>query len=183
MRVENVEPGTGSSFVDEVKGGAIPKEYISAIEKGFKEALDHGVLAGYPMVDIKAAVYDGSYHEVDSSEIAFKMAAIMAFKEAVRKAGAILLEPIMKVEVTTPEEYMGNVIGDLNSKRGQIERMSDRGNLKVVDAKVPLASMFGYATDLRSMSQGRANYSMEFAYYAEVPKNVAETIAAKKAGK
>lgn len=176
MRIEPQEQGKGSEFTDEVKGGVIPKEYIPAIEKGFKEALDKGVLAGYPMVDIKAAVYDGSYHEVDSSEAAFKMAGIMAFKDAVRKANPILLEPIMKVEVTTPEEYMGNVIGDLNSKRGQIDQMVDRGNLKVIDAKVPLAEMFGYATQLRSMSQGRANYSMEFLHYSEVPRHVAEAI-------
>ncbi len=176
MKIEPQEPGVGSEFVDGVKGGVIPREYIPAIEKGFKEALDKGVLAGYPMVDIKATVFDGSFHEVDSSEAAFKMAGIMAFKDAVRKANPILLEPVMKVEVTTPEEYMGNVIGDLNSKRGQIDQMSDRGKLKVVDAKVPLAEMFGYATALRSMSQGRANYSMEFLHYSEVPRHVAEAI-------
>ncbi len=176
IRIEPQEQGKGSEFVDEVKGGVIPKEYIPAIEKGFKEALDKGVLAGYPMVDVKATVYDGTYHEVDSSEAAFKMAGILAFKDAVRKANPILLEPIMKVEVTTPEEYMGNVIGDLNSKRGQIDQMTDRGNLKVIDAKVPLAEMFGYATQLRSMSQGRANYSMEFLHYHEVPRHVAEEI-------
>ncbi len=176
LRIEPQEPGTGSSFVDEVKGGAIPREYIPAIEKGFKEALDKGIVAGYPMVDVKATVFEGSFHEVDSSEAAFKMAGIMAFRDACRKANPILLEPIMKVEVTTPEEYMGNVIGDLNSKRGQIDSMSDRGNLKVVDAKVPLAEMFGYATQLRSMSQGRANYSMEFLHYAEVPRHAAEAI-------
>ncbi len=176
LRIEPQEPGAGSIFVDEVKGGSIPREYIPAIEKGFKEALDKGIVAGYPMVDIKAVVFEGSYHEVDSSEAAFKMAGIMAFKEACRKATPILLEPIMKVEVTTPEEYMGNVIGDLNSKRGQIDQMSDRGNLKVIDSKVPLAEMFGYATQLRSMSQGRANYSMEFLHYSEVPRHAAEAI-------
>ncbi len=176
IKIDPQEPGKGSEFVDGVKGGVIPREYIPAIEKGFKEALDKGVLAGYPMVDIKATVFDGSFHEVDSSEAAFKMAGIMAFKDAVRKANPILLEPVMKVEVTTPEEYMGNVIGDLNSKRGQIDQMTDRGNLKVIDAKVPLAEMFGYATALRSMSQGRANYSMEFLHYAEVPRHVAEAI-------
>ncbi len=181
LRIAPQEQGKGSEFIDEVKGGVIPREYIPAIEKGFKEALDKGVLAGYPMVDIKAAVYDGSYHEVDSSEAAFKMAGIMAFKDAVRKANPVLLEPVMKVEVTTPEEYMGNVIGDLNSKRGQIDKMTDRGNLKVVDAKVPLAEMFGYATALRSMSQGRANYSMEFLHYNEVPRHVAEEIIGKNA--
>ncbi|HRH33134.1 MAG TPA: elongation factor G [bacterium] len=176
LRIEPQEAGAGSIFVDEVKGGNIPREYIPAIEKGFKEALDKGIVAGYPMVDVKAAVFEGSYHEVDSSEAAFKMAGILAFKEACRKASPILLEPIMKVEVTTPEEYMGNVIGDLNSKRGQIDQMNDRGNLKVIDAKVPLAEMFGYATQLRSMSQGRANYSMEFLHYDEVPRHAAEAI-------
>lgn len=178
LRVEPMEEGAGSEFVDEVKGGVIPREYIPAVEKGVKEALERGVLAGYPMVDVKAAVFDGSYHEVDSSEAAFKMAAIMGFREACRKAGAILLEPIMKVEVTTPEEYMGNVVGDLNSKRGQIGKMEDRANIKVIDAKVPLSEMFGYATQLRSMTQGRANYSMEFLHYAEAPKFVAEKVVA-----
>ena len=176
LRIEPQEAGAGSMFVDEVKGGNIPREYIPAIEKGFKEALDKGIVAGYPMVDVKASVFEGSYHEVDSSEAAFKMAGILAFKEACRKANPVLLEPIMKVEVTTPEEYMGNVIGDLNSKRGQIDQMNDRGNLKVIDAKVPLAEMFGYATQLRSMSQGRANYSMEFLHYNEVPRHAAEAI-------
>ncbi len=176
------EGGKTYEFVDEVKGGAIPREYIPAIEKGVKEAMESGILAGYPMVDVKVTVYDGSYHEVDSSEIAFKMAAIFAFKDACQKASPVLLEPVMKVEVTTPEEYMGNIIGDLNAKRGQIEEMTDRGNAKVVLAKVPLAEMFGYATSLRSMSQGRANYSMEFSHYNEVPRNILEQIK-EKAGK
>ncbi len=180
LRIEPNGEGNGSVFVDELKGGVVPREYVPAIEKGFKEALTKGIVANYPMVDVKCAVYDGSYHEVDSSEAAFKMAAIMAFRDACRKATPIILEPIMKVEVTTPEEYMGNVIGDLNSKRGQIDHMSDRGKLKVIDAKVPLAEMFGYATQLRSMSQGRANYSMEFLHYSEVPRNVADQIAGKK---
>jgi elongation factor G len=180
LRIEPQEQGKGFEFVDEVKGGVIPKEFIPAIEKGVREALLSGGLAGYPMVDIKAAVFYGSYHEVDSSEIAFKMAAIFAFREACQKAGPILLEPIMKVEVTTPEEYMGNIIGDLSAKRGQIEEMSDRANIKVVKAKVPLAEMFGYSTSLRSMSQGRANYVMEFSHYAEVPKNILETIKEKQ---
>ncbi|MHB8903900.1 MAG: elongation factor G [Patescibacteria group bacterium] len=179
LRVEPQEVGKGSEFVDEVKGGVIPREYIPAIEKGVKEALNSGVVAGYPMVDVKTAVFYGSYHEVDSSEIAFKLAAIHAFREACQKAGPVLLEPMMKVEVTTPEEYMGNIIGDLSSKRGQIEEMSDRANIKVVKAKVPLAEMFGYSTGLRSMSQGRANYTMEFSNYAEVPKNILETIKEK----
>lgn len=181
LRVEPLEQGKGFEFLDEIKGGAIPREYVTAIEKGVKEAMDQGVVAGYPMVDVRAAVYDGSYHEVDSSEAAFKMCSILAFKDACRKAKAILLEPIMKVEVVTPEEYMGSIVGDLNSKRGQIDEMTDRGTGKVVLAKVPLAEMFGYATDLRSMSQGRANYTMEFLHYSEVPRNVAENIKAKNA--
>ena len=176
IRVEKQEEGVGNEFVDAVKGGVIPKEYIPAVEKGVKEATEQGVLAGYPMVDIKTTVYDGTYHEVDSSEVAFKMAAIFGFKDACRKASPILLEPIMSVEIVTPEEYMGNIVGDLNSKRGQIGQMVDRGNAKVVDAKVPLAEMFGYATALRSMSQGRANFTMEFLHYSEVPKNIAEEI-------
>ncbi len=182
LRVEPMESGKGYEFADEVKGGTIPREYIPAIEKGVKEAMLSGVSAGYPMVDIKTAVYDGSYHEVDSSEIAFKMAAIFAFKDACRKAGPILMEPIMAVEVVTPEEYMGNIIGDLNSKRGQIGEMADRANVKVVTATVPLAEMFGYATALRSMSQGRANYTMEFSHYHEVPKSILEQIQ-EKSGK
>jgi len=176
LRVEPNEEGGGFEFSDKIKGGVIPREYIPAIEKGVREAMDQGVLAGYPMVDIKVAVYDGSYHEVDSSEAAFKMASIFAFKDACRNAGAVILEPVMKVEITTPEDYMGSVVGDVSSRRGQIEQMSDRGNLKVIDAKVPLSEMFGYATELRSMSQGRANYSMEFLQYEEVPKNIAEKI-------
>jgi elongation factor G len=182
IKVEPVEAGTGNSFVDEIKGGVVPREYIPAIEKGVKEANENGVLAGFPMVDVKATVYDGSYHEVDSSEAAFKMAAIFGYKDACRKAKPILLEPIMKVEVTTPEEYMGNIVGDLSSKRGQIGQMSERTNIKVIDAKVPLAEMFGYATSLRSLSQGRANYTMEFLEYAEVPKNIAETLIGEKSG-
>ena len=176
------ETEKGYEFIDEVKGGVIPKEYIPAIEKGVKEAMQSGVVVGYPMINIKATVYDGSYHEVDSSEVAFKMAAIMAFKDACRQARPILLEPIMKVEVVTPEEYMGNIIGDLNAKRGQIDEMIDRPNsIKAIQAKVPLAEMFGYATSLRSMSQGRANYTMEFNKYSEVPKNVLETLKEKSA--
>ena len=176
IRVEPQAEGDGYEFVDAVKGGVIPKEYIPAVGKGVKEAMDQGVLAGYPMVDIKATVYDGTYHEVDSSEAAFKMAGIFAFKEACRKAKPILLEPIMKVEAITPEEYMGNIVGDLNSKRGQIDQLTDRGTAKVILAKVPLAEMFGYATTLRSLSQGRASYTMEFFRYSEVPGNIAETI-------
>jgi len=180
LRVEPQLEGAGNAFANEVKGGSIPREYIPAIEKGVNEANQQGVLAGYPMVDVKTTVFDGSYHEVDSSEAAFKMCAILGFKDACRKAGAVLLEPIMRVEVVTPEEYMGNVVGDINSKRGQIENMEDRMNLKVVKAKVPLSEMFGYATQLRSMSQGRANYTMEFLHYSEVPRNVSEAIIQKK---
>lgn len=180
-----VEPneGKGFEFVDGVKGGVIPKEYISAIGKGAREAMDKGILAGYTLVDIKATVYDGSYHEVDSSEAAFKIAGSMAFQEAARKANPIILEPIMKVEVVTPENFMGDVIGDLNSKRAQIEEMSDRGNVKVIKAQVPLAEMFGYATQLRSMTQGRASYSMEISHYAEIPRNVVDELIAKRQGK
>lgn len=167
-------------FVDEVKGGTIPREFIPAIQKGVKESMDKGVIAGYPLLKIKATVYDGSYHDVDSNEAAFKIAGSMAFSEAAKKANPVLLEPIMKVEVTTPEEFMGDVIGNLNSKRGQIEEMGDRGQAKVIDAKVPLAEMFGYATELRSMTQGRASYAMEFSNYAEVPHNVAEEIKGNK---
>ncbi|NTU98730.1 elongation factor G [Candidatus Falkowbacteria bacterium] len=179
LRIEPNEQGKGYEFIDEVKGGSIPREYIAPIGKGVKEALGRGVLAGYPMVDIKATVFDGSYHEVDSNEAAFKIAGSMAFQEAARKAKPVILEPMMKVSVTTPEQFMGDVIGDLNSKRGQIEEMSDQGQAKVVLAKVPLANMFGYSTSLRSMTQGRASYSMEFAYYTEVPNNVAEEIIGK----
>ncbi len=177
LRLEPKEPAEGFEFVDAIKGGAIPKEYIPAIQKGVREAVDKGIVAGYPIVDIKVTVYDGSYHEVDSSEIAFKMAGSMAFQAGAKKANPVLLEPIMKVEVVMPEEYMGDVIGNLNSKRGQIQEMTDRGTAKVVRAMVPLAEMFGYATDLRSMSQGRATYAMEFDHYSEVPKNVEKEIA------
>ena len=179
LRVEPNEQGKGFEFIDEVKGGSIPREYIPAIGKGVKEALSRGILAGYPIVDIKATVFEGSYHEVDSSEAAFKIAGSMAFQEASRKAKPVILEPVMKVDVITPENFMGDVIGDLNSRRGQIEEMGDRGQAKAISAKVPLANMFGYATQLRSMTQGRASYSMEFAYYAEVPRNVAEEIIGK----
>jgi elongation factor G len=179
LRVESNEEGAGFEFTNEVKGGSIPQEFIPAVEKGVKEAMNTGILAGYPMVDLKVAVYDGSYHEVDSSEMAFKMASIFAFKDACQKAKPVLLEPVMKVEVVTPEEYMGNIIGDLNARRGQIGDMIDRSNTKVIDAKVPLSEMFGYATDIRSMSQGRANYTMEFLHYAEVPNNILEKIREK----
>ncbi|MBI5621296.1 elongation factor G [Candidatus Falkowbacteria bacterium] len=182
LRVEPQEPGKGFEFVDAIKGGVIPREYIPAIEKGVKEAISRGVVAGYQIVDVKVAVFDGSFHEVDSSEIAFKMAGSMAFQDACRRASPVLLEPMMDVEVVTPESFMGEVVGDLNSKRGQINEMSDRAGMKVIEALVPLASMFGYATSLRSMTQGRANYSMEFAHYAPVPQNVAEAVIAGKRG-
>lgn len=176
ITVEPNEPGKGFEFINEIVGGVIPREYIPAVEKGIKEATERGVIAGYPLIDAKVTLTDGSYHEVDSSEIAFKIAGSMAFQDAVKKAQPVLLEPIMKVEVLTPEVSLGDVIGDLNAKRGRIAEMTDRGNLKVVDAEVPLAEMFGYATQIRSMSQGQASYSMEFHHYEEVPRNVAEKI-------
>ncbi len=169
-------------FVDEIKGGAIPKEYIPAVEKGVREAMDRGVVAGYPLLDIRVRLIDGTYHDVDSSEAAFKIAGSKVFKTAARAAKPVLLEPIMKVEVTTPEEFMGDVMGDLNAKRGQIHEMGDRGTVKIVDASAPLAEMFGYATQLRSMTQGRANYSMEFEKYAEVPKSVSAKIIEDRGG-
>ncbi|MBI4215728.1 MAG: elongation factor G [Parcubacteria group bacterium] len=176
IRVEPLERGKGFEFDTEIKGGIIPREYFPAIEKGVKESVSRGVLAGYPVVDIKAVVYDGSYHEVDSSEIAFKMAGSFGFQEAVKRAGPVLLEPIMKIEVVTPEDFLGEVIGNFNSKRGQINEMTDRANMKVIHGLVPLSEMFGYSTELRSLTQGRASFSMEFSHYAEVPKNIVETI-------
>ncbi len=178
--VRTEENTKGYEFVNEIKGGVVPQEYVPAIEKGVKESLTKGIQAGFPVVDIKVTVFDGSYHEVDSSEIAFKMAGSMAFVEACRKAKPVIMEPIMKVEVLVPENFMGDVIGDLNSKRGQIQEMTDRGNMKVVRAMVPLASMFGYATNMRGMTQGRATFSMEFDHYADVPNNVAATIISGK---
>ncbi len=172
--------GTGYTFNNEIKGGVIPKEYIPAVEKGCKEAMQKGVLAGYPIEDIEVTLYDGSYHEVDSSEMAFKLAASMGFKEACRKANPAILEPMMKVEVEVPENFMGDVIGDLNRRRGQVNNMGDRSGNKIVDAFVPLSEMFGYSTDLRSATQGRASYSMEFDHYEEVPRNVAEEIIKKR---
>ena len=180
LRVEPQEQGKGFEFVDAIKGGIIPHEFIPAVQKGIKEAMDKGVLAGYPLVDLKATLYDGSYHDVDSSEAAFKIAGSMALQAAVKRANLILLEPTMKLEAVTPEHFMGDVIGDINSKRGRIEEMQDRGEgisrMKVIDAKVPLVQMFGYATRLRSMTQGRATFTMEFSRYEEVPKNVAEEV-------
>ncbi|MDL0104594.1 elongation factor G [Campylobacter vicugnae] len=182
LRLEPLEPGSGFEFVNDIKGGVVPKEYIPAVEKGCNEALQSGVLAGYPVEDVKVTLFDGSYHEVDSSEMAFKLAASMGFKEGAKKAGAVILEPMMKVEVETPEEYMGDVIGDLNRRRGQINSMDERGGNKIVTAFCPLAEMFGYSTDLRSQTQGRASYSMEFDHYEEVPKNVSDEIIKKRNG-
>ena len=182
LRIKPSEPGDGFIFNNDIKGGAIPKEYIPAVEKGIVEAMQGGVLAGYPIEDVEVSLYDGSYHEVDSSEMAFKLAASMAFKEGCRKAGAAILEPLMKVEVEVPEDYMGDVIGDLNRRRGQVNNMSDRSGNKIIDAFVPLSEMFGYSTDLRSATQGRATYSMEFDHYEEVPKNVSEEIIKKRNG-
>lgn len=176
LRLEPQEPGKGREFVDEIVGGTIPKEYIPAVGKGIMEAADNGVIAGFPVVDFLAALYDGSFHEVDSSEIAFKIAGSKAFQEGMKRAEPVILEPIMKVEVITPEEYMGDVMGDISAKRGEIKEMGDRGKNKIITATVPLGSMFGYATTIRSMSQGQASYVMEFSHYAEVPKNVAEKI-------
>jgi elongation factor G len=183
LEIEPAAVGTGVVFENKLKGPAIPREYVPAVEKGIKEAAETGVLAGYPMVDIKVSLTDGSYHEVDSSEMAFKIAASMGFKEGVRKAKPVLLEPVMDVEVVCPEEYMGAVVGDLNSRRGRIASMEGRAGAQVIRASVPLGQMFGYATDVRSMTQGRATYTMQFARYEEVPRNIAEEIMAKVAGK
>lgn len=180
LKMEPNEAGKGFEFVDEIKGGAVPREYIPAVEKGLLETLPSGVLAGYPVVDVKVTLFDGSYHDVDSNENAFKMAASIAFKDGMRKANPVLLEPMMAVEVETPEDFMGNVVGDLSSRRGMIQGMEDIPGLKVIRAEVPLAEMFGYSTALRSATQGRATYSMEFKHYSEAPKNVAEAIINKK---
>ncbi|WP_456341513.1 elongation factor G [Thermovibrio sp.] len=176
LKIEPLERGKGFEFHETIKGGVVPKEYIPAVEAGVREAMETGVVAGYPMTDIKVTLFDGSYHEVDSSELAFKIAGSIAFKEGAKKANPVLLEPIMEVEVTTPEEFMGDVIGDLNKRRGRVQGMEARGNAQVIRALVPLAEMFGYATDLRSMTQGRATYIMKFSHYEEVPPNVAEQI-------
>lgn len=182
LEVEPQEPGKGYLFVDAIKGGVVPREYIPAVDKGIQEAMDTGVMAGFPVVDIKVSLIDGSYHEVDSSEMAFKIAGSMGFKEGCQKAGPVLLEPIMSVEVVVPEEYMGEVIGDLNSRRGRIMGMDSRAGAQVVSAMVPLANMFGYSTDLRSATQGRATYTMTFDHYEPVPKSVSEEIVAKVKG-
>lgn len=182
LRVEPLERGKGYEFKDEIVGGVIPREYIKPIDKGIQESAANGVIAGYPLVDFSAAVYDGSYHEVDSSEMAFKIAASKGLQDAVKKANPVILEPVMKVEVITPEANMGDVIGDLNSKRAQINEMTDRLHLKVIDAHVPLSEMFGYATALRSMTQGQASYTMEFDHYGEVPNNIAQKIIESRQG-
>ena len=182
IEIEPQEAGAGFAFESKIVGGVIPKEYINPIEAGVRQAMENGVLAGYPMVDIKATVYDGSFHEVDSSEAAFKIAGSIAFKEAAEKAKPVLLEPCVRVEVTVPEDYMGDVIADLNARRGRIDGMEPRGGVQIIRGFVPLSEMFGYATDLRSKTQGRGNYSMEVAYYAEVPQSIAEAIVAKIKG-
>jgi len=183
IRLEPNEPGKGYEFVNDTVGGTVPKEFIKPIDQGIREAMEGGVLAGYEMVDIKATLYDGSYHDVDSNEMAFKIAGSMAFKEAARKGSPVLLEPVMAVEVVVPEEYMGTIIGDLSSRRGRIEGMEHRAGSQVIKAIVPLAEMFGYATNMRSSTQGRATYSMHFARYEEAPRSVAEEIVAKVQGK
>jgi elongation factor G len=184
LEVEPLESGQGFEFVNKIVGGAIPKEYIPAIEKGVKEALEAGVIAGYPVVDIKVSVVDGSYHEVDSSEIAFKVAASQTMKEALRRAKSYLKEPIMAVEIVTPENFMGDVIGDINRRRGRVEGMEPSpGGTQTIRVQVPLSEMFGYATDLRGMTQGRASFSMEPSHYEQVPRNVEEELIAKVQGK
>ncbi|AEA34336.1 elongation factor G [Hippea maritima] len=181
IEIEPLERGKGFEFVDKIVGGVIPKEFIPAVEAGIKEAAESGVLAGYPMVDFRATLFDGSYHEVDSSDMAFKIAASMAFKDGAKKAKPYLLEPVMDVEVTTPEQYLGDVMGDINSRRGKIREMGEKGNLKIIKAYIPLGEMFGYATVLRSITQGRGTYTMQFSHYEEVPKSIAEKIIKKEA--
>ena len=180
LRVEPQEAGKGYEFVNAIVGGAIPREYVNSVDQGIQEALLSGIIGGYPVLDIKVTLYDGSYHDVDSSEMAFKIAGSMGIKEAMAKASPVLLEPSMKVEVTTPEEYMGDVIGDINSRRGRIESMEVRSGAQVINGFVPLSEMFGYATDLRSNTQGRAVYAMEFSHYEPVPKNIADEVIGEK---
>ncbi|EKD74516.1 MAG: Elongation factor G, partial [uncultured bacterium] len=182
LRLEPREPGTGYEFVNEIVGGIIPREYIPAVDKGIREQMENGVIAGFPVVDVRVALFDGSFHEVDSSEMAFKIAGSIGFKEGAKKANAILLEPIMKVEAVTPEEYMGDVMGDLNRRRGILQGMEDVPAGKSIQAEVPLSEMFGYATSLRSLTQGRATYSMEFSKYVEAPASVAEAVIEKQKG-
>ena len=177
LKIEPNETGKGFEFVDAIKGGSVPREFIPAVKKGLEDTLPNGVLAGFPVVDIKVTLFDGSYHDVDSNENAFKMAASMGFKDGMRKASPVLLEPMMSVEVETPEDYTGTVMGDLSSRRGMVQGMEDMiGGGKIVKAEVPLAEMFGYSTALRSATQGRATYTMEFKHYTEAPKNVAEAV-------
>jgi len=182
IRIAPLEDGKEYEFKNEIVGGSIPREYIKPIEQGIKEALQRGIMAGFPMVGVGVSLYDGSYHEVDSSEIAFKVAGSLAFQDAAKKAGAVLLEPLMEVEVVTPEEYMGDVIGDLSARRGKVTHLEPRAGSQVITAYVPLAEMFGYATQLRSMSQGRATYTMQFDHYSEVPKNIAEEVISRARG-
>jgi elongation factor G len=180
LRLEPKEPGTGYEFVNGIVGGVIPKEYIPAVDKGIQEQMQNGVIAGFPVVDVKVTLFDGSYHDVDSSEMAFKIAGSIGFKEGARRARAVLLEPIMKVEVVTPDDYMGDVMGDLNRRRGMVQGMEDAPAGRIIRAEVPLAEMFGYATDLRSATQGRATYTMEFCKYLEAPNTIAEAVIKKK---
>jgi elongation factor G len=182
ISLEPTGPGGGYEFIDKITGGVIPKEYIPSVDAGIQDALQSGVVAGYPMVDVRATLTFGSYHDVDSSEMAFKIAGSMALKEAAKKAQPVLLEPIMHVEVVTPEDYMGDVIGDLSSRRGKVEGMEQRGNSQVVRAQVPLAEMFGYSTDLRSRTQGRATYTMQFHSYQQVPESISREIVARVRG-
>ena len=176
LRVKPRERGAGFEFIDEIKGGAIPKEFIKPVEKGVVEAMDKGIVAGYPMVDVEVTLYDGSYHDVDSSEFAFKIAGSMAFQAAAKRAKPVILEPIMKIEVVTPPDFFGQVISDLSSRRGKIEETSERLEMKVIDALVPLSEMFGYVTALRSLTEGRASSTMEFNSYEQVPSNIAQEI-------
>jgi len=180
--MEPGEPGSGFEFVNKIVGGVVPKEYIKPAEQGMKETCESGVIAGYPLIDVKCTMVHGSYHDVDSSEMAFKIAGSMAFKDGVKKCNPVLLEPMMKVEVEVPEDFLGSIIGDLSSRRGQVEGQSVDDGTSKISAKVPLAEMFGYATELRSMTQGRGIFSMEFDNYAEVPRNVAEAIISKNQG-
>ena len=180
LRIEPLEPGSGYEFEDAIVGGVIPREYIPAVNKGVQEQLENGVVAGYPVVDVKVTLFDGSYHDVDSSEMAFKVAGLMCFREGAQKAGAVLLEPVMQVEVVTPDEYMGDVMGDFSRRRGVVQGMNDTPAGRSVRAEVPLKEMFGYATDLRSLTQGRATFTMEFSKYAEMPSGIADEILRKK---
>jgi len=182
ISLEPTGPGGGYEFIDKITGGVIPREYIPAVDAGIQQAMEGGVIAGYPLVDVRITLTGGSYHDVDSSEMAFKIAGSMAFKKAARQAKPVLLEPIMAVEVVTPEDYMGDVIGDLSSRRGRVEGMEQRGNAQVVRSQVPLAEMFGYATDLRSRTQGRATYTMQFDSYQKVPESIAQEIIARIRG-